>query len=245
MKVPVLTTSFVPPVTELVKIKLQMQQETTKKPVKGASGTGFSGPVECAKHIHRIGGFQGLYRGFWTTALRDSLAFAIYFSFYEGTCRALTPASETPGCQMSPIRTMIVSLTFLPCSDTACKSLEFHLKTDSLLTRYLFERRVSWISCAVQNEERNFHTPCIARAFSFNVLFLAPETCCLVAPWTIGERCILKRREVPGRYEIHYGHACSEDSRFEAHDLIQDTKAHIPDFLMSAFSKPQVLKRNT
>eukprot|EP00243_Klebsormidium_subtile_P003104 TRINITY_DN16251_c0_g1_i1.p1 TRINITY_DN16251_c0_g1~~TRINITY_DN16251_c0_g1_i1.p1 ORF type:complete len:345 (+),score=44.03 TRINITY_DN16251_c0_g1_i1:446-1480(+) len=98
---------FISTPTELVKIKLQMQQETTKKVVKGAAGAGFSGPVECAKHIYRIGGLHGLYRGFWTTALRDSLAFAIYFSFYEGTCRALTPASETPGCQMSPIRTMI------------------------------------------------------------------------------------------------------------------------------------------
>jgi hypothetical protein len=95
--------------TELVKIKLQTQEEKTGKPPKGAARVGFSGPIECAKHIHRIGGVQGLYRGFWTTALRDSLAFAIYFTCYEGTCRALTPASEGPGCGMSPVRTMIVS----------------------------------------------------------------------------------------------------------------------------------------
>lgn len=49
----------------------------------GSTAQSYKGKWATFKDIYRGGGIRGCYRGFWVTALRDSLGFAIYFASYE------------------------------------------------------------------------------------------------------------------------------------------------------------------
>lgn len=71
---------------ELVKTRMQMQSHQT-------SGPRFPSSIECMRHIHRIEGVRGLFRGFGITAARDVPGFASYFVLYEAMMRT----SDRPG----------------------------------------------------------------------------------------------------------------------------------------------------
>ena len=62
---------------EHIKCRLQIQHG------KGAADNIYSGPVQAAVSMVKNHGIAGLYRGWWTTALREVPAFGLYFSTYD------------------------------------------------------------------------------------------------------------------------------------------------------------------
>ncbi|GAB5369850.1 hypothetical protein AAMO2058_001441900 [Amorphochlora amoebiformis] len=60
---------------ELIKCKLQVQQDQKVKT--------FKGPWDCVRQIYQKSGVLGLYRGFWATFWRDAPSYGLYFVLYE------------------------------------------------------------------------------------------------------------------------------------------------------------------
>lgn len=73
-----LLQSFACAPIELVKTRQQLAIPGDAIPSGAWSGT---------RHVLRLGGFKALFRGFGATVLRDSPAFAIYFSSFEALTR--------------------------------------------------------------------------------------------------------------------------------------------------------------
>jgi solute carrier family 25 carnitine/acylcarnitine transporter 20/29 len=62
---------------EHIKCRLQIQHG------KGANDYLYKGPLHAFREISRTHGIQGVYRGWWTTSLREVPAFAMYFATYD------------------------------------------------------------------------------------------------------------------------------------------------------------------
>ncbi|KAJ7951779.1 Mitochondrial carrier protein [Quillaja saponaria] len=85
---------------ELVKIRLQLQN-------KRQSAESQRGPLGVAKSIFRTEGFQGMYRGFTITMLRDAPSHGFYFWTYEYMREQLHPGCRKSG--QETLRTMLVA----------------------------------------------------------------------------------------------------------------------------------------
>ncbi|XP_055598843.1 mitochondrial basic amino acids transporter [Uranotaenia lowii] len=72
-----LAQSFICSPMELVKTRMQLQENLPKNATK------FAGPLQCTKHIWRSEGFRGVFRGLGITAARDMPGFSSYFVSYE------------------------------------------------------------------------------------------------------------------------------------------------------------------
>lgn len=72
---------------ELVKTRLQLQDNLPKGAFK------YKGPMECMRHIWRIEGFRGAFRGLGITAARDMPGFSSYFISYELMVRSVADPS--------------------------------------------------------------------------------------------------------------------------------------------------------
>ena len=72
-----LVSSFIVSPTELLKIQMQTQNN--------GSETAYRSSSHAARSILSNQGIQGLYRGFISTCLRQSLGFSVYFSSYDTT----------------------------------------------------------------------------------------------------------------------------------------------------------------
>ncbi|EOA34100.1 hypothetical protein CARUB_v10021601mg [Capsella rubella] len=75
---------------ELIKIRLQLQQHTTRTNSGG-------GPVSLAKTILRTQGLRGIYKGLTITVLRDAPAHGLYFWTYEYVRERLHPGCRKTG----------------------------------------------------------------------------------------------------------------------------------------------------
>ncbi|KAL8232392.1 hypothetical protein R6Q57_002170 [Mikania cordata] len=75
---------------ELVKIRLQLENQTTPKQTK-------NGPSSLAKHIIRTEGFKGMFRGLTITAIRDAPSYGVYFWTYEYGREKLHPGCRKTG----------------------------------------------------------------------------------------------------------------------------------------------------
>ena len=62
---------------EHIKCRLQVQHGV------GAADNLYNGPVQAAVSIVKSHGMAGLYRGWWTTCMREVPAFGLYFSTYD------------------------------------------------------------------------------------------------------------------------------------------------------------------
>lgn len=62
---------------EHIKCRLQIQHG------RGANDYLYKGPMHACREIFRTHGIRGLYRGWWTTALREVPAFGMYFATYD------------------------------------------------------------------------------------------------------------------------------------------------------------------
>ncbi len=68
---------------ELIKCKLQVQYMNKSNTAK------YSGPADLIKQTYKTQGFNGFYRGFFPTFVRETGASAFWFGAYEYTCSAL------------------------------------------------------------------------------------------------------------------------------------------------------------
>lgn len=82
-----LAQSFICSPMELVKTRLQLQDNLPKGAVK------FSGPMQCTRSIWRKEGFRGVFRGLGITAARDMPGFSSYFVSYELMVRSVANPS--------------------------------------------------------------------------------------------------------------------------------------------------------
>nr|XP_016458949.1 PREDICTED: mitochondrial arginine transporter BAC1-like isoform X5 [Nicotiana tabacum] len=71
--------SFILCPSELVKCRMQVQGADSVVP----SSSRYSGPLECAVKTVKSEGLTGIFRGGFTTLLRESLGNAVFFSTYE------------------------------------------------------------------------------------------------------------------------------------------------------------------
>lgn len=62
---------------------IQAPQERVKCVMQVQKDVKYTGTVHCAKSLLAEGGATSLFRGFWSTMLRDGVASAFYFSSYE------------------------------------------------------------------------------------------------------------------------------------------------------------------
>ncbi|XP_058840127.1 mitochondrial basic amino acids transporter [Topomyia yanbarensis] len=85
-----LAQSFICSPMELVKTRLQLQDNLPKGAFR------FNGPIDCLRHIHKKGGFRGVFRGLGITAARDMPGFSSYFVSYELMVR--TTNDPSPFC---------------------------------------------------------------------------------------------------------------------------------------------------
>ncbi|XP_073135436.1 mitochondrial arginine transporter BAC2-like isoform X2 [Henckelia pumila] len=79
---------------ELIKIRLQLQQQTIKNAYRSSLP---NGPINVAKSILQTGGWRGLYRGITITVLRDAPAHGVYFWTYEYMRERLHPGCRKNG----------------------------------------------------------------------------------------------------------------------------------------------------
>lgn len=86
-----LINSIISAPMELVKIQLQSHVDSTKPgPVKKYN------LFSVTRKIYEANGIRGLFRGFPTTALRETPSYGAYFVSYEVFCRMLTPEGADP-----------------------------------------------------------------------------------------------------------------------------------------------------
>eukprot|EP01095_Lingulamoeba_sp_RSL-Kostka_P008755 TRINITY_DN296_c2_g1_i1.p1 TRINITY_DN296_c2_g1~~TRINITY_DN296_c2_g1_i1.p1 ORF type:complete len:294 (-),score=99.80 TRINITY_DN296_c2_g1_i1:77-958(-) len=92
------TATVLTPV-ELIKCRLQVQQETKSVTSAAKSAANSKGPIDVIKKAIKTDGITGLYRGFTSTLLRELPANAAWFGAYEGFARffgSCKNASEAP-----------------------------------------------------------------------------------------------------------------------------------------------------
>ncbi|PON61386.1 Mitochondrial substrate/solute carrier [Trema orientale] len=71
--------SFVLCPSELIKCRMQVQGTDSLVPVSSR----YSGPLDCAVKTVKSEGVKGIFRGGFTTLLRESIGNAVFFSVYE------------------------------------------------------------------------------------------------------------------------------------------------------------------
>ncbi|XP_047651927.1 solute carrier family 25 member 47 isoform X3 [Phacochoerus africanus] len=99
--------------TEVAKVRLQTQTQTTQQrrpsasgpsavpppcpapPARSAPGPKYRGPLHCLATVAREEGLRGLYKGSSALLLRDGHSFATYFLSYAILCEWLTPAGRS------------------------------------------------------------------------------------------------------------------------------------------------------
>ena len=79
---------------ELAKTRMQIQGQGESHSKFRTTPHLYEGPVDCIRQIFRTEGIRGVYRGFLSTALRETPSFAVYFGSYETMCRALQGDAE-------------------------------------------------------------------------------------------------------------------------------------------------------
>ncbi|KZV26093.1 hypothetical protein F511_06019 [Dorcoceras hygrometricum] len=80
---------------ELIKIRLQLQQQTNGR---GSSQPSIQkGPIDVAKFILGTEGWRGIYRGLTITVVRDAPAHGVYFWTYEFMRERLHPGCRKTG----------------------------------------------------------------------------------------------------------------------------------------------------
>ncbi|XP_073269588.1 mitochondrial arginine transporter BAC2-like [Primulina huaijiensis] len=79
---------------ELIKIRLQLQQQTKERTSRSSIQ---KGPVDVAKFIFGTEGWRGMYRGLTITVLRDAPAHGVYFWTYEYMREQLHPGCRKNG----------------------------------------------------------------------------------------------------------------------------------------------------
>ncbi|KAJ0755930.1 putative mitochondrial carrier protein [Helianthus annuus] len=85
---------------ELIKIRLQLENQNTPQKTK-------SGPSTLVKHIIRAEGYKGMFQGFTVTVIRDAPSYGAYFWTYEYVREKLHPGCRKTGRQN--LMTMVVA----------------------------------------------------------------------------------------------------------------------------------------
>jgi solute carrier family 25 carnitine/acylcarnitine transporter 20/29 len=67
--------------TELVKIRLQMQEQHVS--LFHSDKAQYTGTLNCLKQAWKADGFSGVFRGIGITAMRDTYSYGVYFASYE------------------------------------------------------------------------------------------------------------------------------------------------------------------
>ena len=84
-----LINSFISGPVELAKI--QVQNQIGSQPQMGQ----FRSPSDCLRQVYRHGGLPACYRGLWTTVMRETPSYGVYFATFEGFRRLwTTPENE-------------------------------------------------------------------------------------------------------------------------------------------------------
>eukprot|EP01121_Diplochlamys_sp_Union-15-3_P005992 TRINITY_DN1637_c0_g1_i3.p1 TRINITY_DN1637_c0_g1~~TRINITY_DN1637_c0_g1_i3.p1 ORF type:complete len:220 (-),score=33.92 TRINITY_DN1637_c0_g1_i3:160-819(-) len=83
-----------PILAPLERLKCVLQVQNAK--LKAGEKAKFQGPIDLGKHLYKEGGIASVFRGFWSTMLRDSVASMAYFSSYEYLKRKLNPEGSSP-----------------------------------------------------------------------------------------------------------------------------------------------------
>uniref|UniRef100_T1IWV9 Mitochondrial basic amino acids transporter n=1 Tax=Strigamia maritima TaxID=126957 RepID=T1IWV9_STRMM len=84
---------------ELVKLRMQIQEDSMKKSALSARNVPiqrYKGAIDCFSRIRGNEGMRGLYRGLGITAFREAPAFGIYFSCYEGLVTCFQEPDKKP-----------------------------------------------------------------------------------------------------------------------------------------------------
>ncbi|XP_023001735.1 mitochondrial arginine transporter BAC1 [Cucurbita maxima] len=85
--------SFILCPSELVKCRMQVQGTDSLVPVSSR----YSGPLDCALKTIKTEGATGIFRGGFTTFLRESIGNAVFFSVYENVRYYLRTPSNVHG----------------------------------------------------------------------------------------------------------------------------------------------------
>lgn len=101
-----LVQSIISSPTELIKLRMQLQEDNVRPPPKGFNTQNlqlskqtdvlakYRSPVDCMLKIHRSEGFRGLYRGFGITVCREIPGFGIYFASYEAMMKLCSSSNS-------------------------------------------------------------------------------------------------------------------------------------------------------
>ncbi len=155
---------------ELLKVRLQIQNQATKKI--------YNNILDCAVKTARAQGVRGLYRGIWTTILRDFPSFAGYFFVYEGSKRALADWQSKPESSLTPIQLMLCGGlagfgAWLPCYPQDVLKSRIQSSKNPITLQRAFEELMAEIG--FKGLFRGFG-PTLVRAFPANAAtFLAYE----------------------------------------------------------------------
>lgn len=60
--------------------KIQVQNQIGSQPQAGH----FRSPSDCLRQVYRHGGVSACYRGLWTTVMRETPSYGVYFAAFEG-----------------------------------------------------------------------------------------------------------------------------------------------------------------
>lgn len=94
--------------TDLVKIRLQLETETSTRRKTGVGG--LSDMFRCARGILATEGMRGFYRGIVATAYRDTWSTGLYFVVYHGSKRCFS----TLGDDVSDVSSLAPSVSKTP-----------------------------------------------------------------------------------------------------------------------------------
>lgn len=143
-----------------IKIKLQIAQ---------AQGSGYTGPVHCARDIVQNYGVRGLFRGLLATAIRDVPGFGIYFTTYAAMKSGMTAYIRRGSGVAVP------SSTVAGAGETATPAVEPTVDYDAMGHDYIpsdFDAGFSAFSAACEGSERAQPAAAVAAPAS---PVLAPE----------------------------------------------------------------------
>ena len=169
--------SFVCAPMELVKIRTQHQGI-------GTHDTHYKGNWATLTEIYRKGGIRGCYQGLWVTALRETPAFAVYFSTYEGQMSFIAKKKGIPKKDVG------LTYSFFCGGITGTLTWVFNYPVDVVKTRFQMDGTDSkprayrnardcfvkmWREGGVRLLYRGL-SPCLVRAFAnSSFLFVAVE----------------------------------------------------------------------
>ena len=106
-----LLNSIISGPTELAKIQLQNQKESTGHGRRNLTREGrLKGPVDCLKRIYRIDGLKGCFRGLLPTVIRETPSYGVYFAsfdYFQGFLERLVAPSTSDQTIMKPLCLMM------------------------------------------------------------------------------------------------------------------------------------------